>query len=274
MQEPPWCFSTVRDALAKDIVLDTLHFDGSCDPNPGGRLGFGWVLTLADTTQTSGRGEQHPAYGNTNNLGEYQGLIAGLCAYIDHSYRGPLLVIGDSQLIIGQVEGTMRAKDPTLIQQRDQAQALVARIPGGVTFRWERRDRNTAADALAGDGQSTLPPPAQRTYARTTQLATAPISAATRIAISTLNEHPAPGFKDFARLTVGGTDAFSSLKLPILIVQAGSDTITAVQAAFPDDPVRQAAALRWCLRGLAVELAIRKGQVDAILASQATKQRK
>jgi ribonuclease HI len=254
--------------------VDTLYFDGSCDPNPGGRLGFGWVLILADTTQTSGRGEQRPAHGNTNNLGEYQGLIAGLRAYLDQGSTGPLLVIGDSQLIIGQVTGTMRAKDPTLIQQRDHVRELAARIPGGITFRWERRERNTAADALASDGQSTLPPPAQRSYARTAQLATALISGATRAAISALNAHPAPGFKDFARLSVGGTDALSSLKLPILSVQADADTVAAIRAAFPDDPTRQAAALRWCLRGLAIELAIRKGEVDATLAAQAGKPHK
>ncbi len=254
--------------------MDTLHFDGSCDPNPGGRLGFGWVLILADTSQTSGRGEQRPAPGNTNNLGEYQGLIAGLSAYLEQGHRGPLLVIGDSQLIIGQVTGTMRAKDPVLMQQRDRARELTARIVGGVTFRWERRERNTAADALAGDGQSTLPAPAMRSYARGADVATVVIAAATRAAIIALNAHPAPGFKDFVRLTVGGTDALSARKLPILIVQAGADAVAAVQAAFPNDPTRQAAALRWCMRGLAVELAIRKGQVDVTLAAQSEQQRK
>ncbi len=41
-----------------------------------------------------------------------------------------------------------------------------------------------------------------------------------------------------------------------------------VEAAFPDAPTDQAAVLRWALRGLAVELAIRKGQVDGELRAK------
>ena len=143
---------------------DTLHFDGSCDPNPGGRLGFGWVLTL-DGETTTGRGEESPARSNTNNIGEYRGLIAGLRAYLESGRSGPLTVIGDSQLIIGQVTATMRAKQPQLAQLCAEARRLTQQIRGGATFEWRRRAQNSAADALASDGNSTLPPPAARTYA-------------------------------------------------------------------------------------------------------------
>jgi ribonuclease HI len=250
-----------------------VRFDGSCDPNPGGRLGYGWVLTLADGTETTGRGEQPPAPGNTNNLGEYQGLSAGLAAYIAAGRRGPLRVIGDSQLIIGQMVGAMRAKDPALARQRDHARQLAAQITGGVEFHWERRASNAVADQLAGDGKSSLPPPADRRYALGANVNISPISAATRSAIIALNANPAPGFRDFMRLTVGGADTISARGFSLLVAQAGEETVAAVRAAFPDEVTRQAAVLRWCMRGLAVELAIRKGQVDADLAAQAGRSR-
>jgi len=249
------------------MMADTLHFDGSCDPNPGGRLGFGWVLTL-DGVTTTGRGEELPARTNTNNVGEYRGLIAGLRAYLETQRPGPLLVIGDSQLIIGQVSGTMRAKQPQLVQYCAQARTLVQQVPGGVTFEWQRRAQNAAADALASDGASMLPPPHARTYADGRNRAGIPIAPTLRSVIARLNANPAPSFKEFVGLTVGGTDALSAKKLPDLLAEVGADATHAVVAAFPTDATRQAAVLRWCLRGLAVELAIRKGQVDAELAQR------
>lgn len=249
--------------------MDTLHFDGSCDPNPGGRLGFGWVLDRADGSEESGRGERLPAPGNTNNVAEYMGLCAGLESYVAAGRRGPLKVVGDSQLIIGQMLGATATKNFALVQLRDHARGLARRIPGGVSYHWQRREHNTAADALAGDGTpSSLPPPHQRTYALGANVETAPVSATVRNAIMRLNAMPAPGFKDFTRLVVGGADSFSGRQLTNLVTYAGPAAVLAVRAAFPDNEQRQAAALRWCLRGLAIELAIRKGQIDAQLAER------
>jgi hypothetical protein len=54
------------------------------------------------------------------------------------------------------------------------------------------------------------------------------------------------------------------------LVTAGA---LSVQAAVPDDTRQQAAVLRWVLRGLAGELAIRKGQANAAIAARADRTR-
>jgi ribonuclease HI len=248
--------------------MDKLTFDGSCNPNPGGVLGYGWTLLWADGRSQDGRGERPPDVSSTVNIAEYLGLINGLRAYIAAGGQGPLQVVGDSQLIIGQVTGAMKSKQPNLIRLRDEAQALIRRIPGGATLRWQRREENSAADLLArGPKESDLPTPAARTYVADVQ--TASISDDLRAAIARLNAHVSPGFSDVSRLRVGGTDALSSLRLAQLIEQAGPVAVTAIAQAFPDHLQQQAAVLRWALRGLAVEIAIRKGQVDRELAARA-----
>src|SRR5215472_7793682 len=48
-------------------AADVGQFDGSADPNPGGRMGMGWHLTMRDGTEYSGASEQAAAPGNSNN---------------------------------------------------------------------------------------------------------------------------------------------------------------------------------------------------------------
>jgi len=58
-------------------------------------------------------------------------------------------VSGDSQLVIHQVTGVWDVREPTLEEYCDEVQELVARVAGGVRFRWIRREQNRYADALA-----------------------------------------------------------------------------------------------------------------------------
>lgn len=241
---------------------DQLSFDGSCDPNPGGRLGWGWQIRWRDGHATEGQGARLPNPTNTVNVGEYQGVLTGLMAYRQASGGGPLLVQGDSQLVIYQLSGRYGVGKPHLRALHAQVQAVVAAIPGAVTFQWVRREYNRTADALAGGHALDSSPPV-RTYLA--DVATAPIAPALRSAIAALNANPGPGFGEFVRLRVGGTDALSACDLPTLRTQVASEVWATVQAAFPDQPTDQAAVLRWALRGLALELAIRKGQVAAEL---------
>jgi ribonuclease HI len=215
---------------------------------------------------TQGQEAQPPAPENTVNIAEYQGLIAGLRAYLAAGGAGPLQVQGDSQLIIYQMEGRYGVRQPTLAALHATAQALCAQIAGGVSWRWMRRSENTAADLLARGVDPAAP--SVRTLL-TPEAALGPLPPPLQAAIARLNDHPAPGFGDLARLRVGGRDALSEWTLPQLQACAGAPAAATVQAAFPDAPSTQAAVLRWALRGLALELAMQKGRVDLEIQARA-----
>jgi ribonuclease HI len=137
--------------LAND-KLDTGQFDGSADPNPGGRLGWGWHLSIGGMDLPPQGGSRPPAPQNTNNLGEYMGLISLLEDYIAQGGKGPLEVRGDSQLVIKQVLKEYKCRTPHLVPLLARVHALVRQIPGGVRFVWVRRSLNAVADAAAAGG--------------------------------------------------------------------------------------------------------------------------
>jgi hypothetical protein len=169
-------------------------------------------------------------------------------------------------LIIYQMAGRYGVRHPALIEQHAAAAELAGQIAGGVRWEWMRRSENTAADLLARGGDPASTP--TRTLLAEPALVVPP-APPLQAAISRLNAHPAPGFGDLARLRVGGRDALSEWTLAALQTRTGAPAAAAVQAAFPTAPTTQAAVLRWALRGLAVELAIQKGQIDLEIQQRA-----
>lgn len=134
-----------RVEAARKADADAWHawFDGAAEPNPGAR-GIGAVLKgpngeIAEISQAIGFG--------TNNEAEYQALIAVLeeAAHRDVHH---LIVQGDSQLVINQVDGTWGVKAPGLWALCERAQVLVRRI-GRVRLSWIPREQNREADALS-----------------------------------------------------------------------------------------------------------------------------
>lgn len=240
-------------------MRDTLRFEGSCTPNPGGRMAWSWRVIRADGGVTQGHGERAGDRGNTMNVAEYQGLLAGLHAYRAAGGRGSLLIVSTSQVIVNQVAGAWRSRG-LLAELCRVAQQLIGALPGEVTLQWSPKDM-PQVDAMPPHAtpDSTV---AERTFAPPGFL-DPPLPRPLRLAIERLNAHPAPKFSDLARLRVGGTDAYSRLALAQARERAGMAAVRRVTQAFPDDIPQQVAALRWALRGLAVELAIRKAQVDA-----------
>ena len=79
-------------------------------------------------------------------------------------------------------------------------------------------------------------------------------------------------FSDFAHLR-SGRDSWSACKLPGLQVQAGQD-ISQKLSCYHLDEADQAAALRWFLRGLTLELAVRKVRTDLEIREKATRHKK
>lgn len=129
------------------------YFDGACEPTNPGNTCVGAVLYYqGEIVQTVSK-----SFGwGTNNTAEYQGLIELLDMARARSAQ-ELIVCGDSQLVIRQMEGQWRVKDSRLKQLHAQAQALVEKIPGGVRFAWVRREYNTVADGLSKGVEPTGP---------------------------------------------------------------------------------------------------------------------
>lgn len=125
-------------------------FDGSARPNPG-RCGLGGVLTgpAGQRIELSLDG----GHGNSSEA-EYRALIAVLRAALEHDAHA-LLIAGDSQVVIDDVNGPDCAGAPALQLYREQARALLARLPGA-TLRWIPRHKNLEADALS---QRAVPQP-------------------------------------------------------------------------------------------------------------------
>ena len=83
----------------------------------------------------------------TNNQAEYEALVIGLGVL--HELRAPrVFVLGDSELVINQLNGTFRCMSCTLAPYHMVASYLAESFDG-ITFSHVSRDRNTIADELA-----------------------------------------------------------------------------------------------------------------------------
>ena len=83
----------------------------------------------------------------TNNQAKYESLVIGLGVL--HELRAPcVFVLGDSELVINQLNGTFRCMSCTLASYHMVASYLAGSFDG-ITFSHVSRDRNTIADELA-----------------------------------------------------------------------------------------------------------------------------
>lgn len=122
----------------------TINFDGGSRGNPG-PAGIGVVLAAEDGIPLVTLGK---FIGNaTNNTAEYMALILGLR---EAQKLGAVKIVirGDSELVIKQMRGEYRVKNPALKQLFDQAQTLVNRFESA-EFEHNLRHHNSLADRLA-----------------------------------------------------------------------------------------------------------------------------
>lgn len=83
----------------------------------------------------------------TNNEAEYAALMAVLDAAVEAKVQD-LIVYGDSQLVIKQVNGEWLINAKGLVPMCKTVQRLMAQIPN-VSLAWIPREENTEADALS-----------------------------------------------------------------------------------------------------------------------------
>jgi probable phosphoglycerate mutase len=121
--------------------------DGGARGNPG-PAGYGAVVRDAATGEVLA--ERKAGLGRTtNNVAEYEGLIAGLAA-AKAVGASSVDVRMDSKLVVEQMSGRWQIRHPPLQTLAARAAALVADI-GPVTYEWIPRADNTHADRLANE---------------------------------------------------------------------------------------------------------------------------
>lgn len=121
--------------------------DGGSRGNPG-PAGYGAVVR--DVTTGEPLAERAEAIGReTNNVAEYRGLIAGLTAAAEVGAT-QVDVRLDSKLLVEQMSGRWKVKNPAMQVLARQAMALV-RDFDAVRFTWVPRAQNGHADRLANE---------------------------------------------------------------------------------------------------------------------------
>ena len=123
-----------------------LFTDGGARGNPG-PAAAAYVLEAEDGTILAAHGE---AIGTaTNNVAEYRALVAGLAKALELGVD-ELDVVSDSELLVKQMRGEYRIKNPALIDLSLEA-ARLARQLGAVRYRAVRRAENELADRLVNE---------------------------------------------------------------------------------------------------------------------------
>jgi ribonuclease HI len=127
-------------------VKARLYTDGGARGNPG-PAAYGFVLESEDGTVLAAEGE---AIGvATNNVAEYNGLIAGLRRALE-LHVPAVEVVSDSELMVKQMRGEYRVKNEALRGLFLEA-AQLAREIGDVQYRHVKRAHNELADRLVND---------------------------------------------------------------------------------------------------------------------------
>jgi ribonuclease HI len=122
----------------------TAYIDGGSRGNPG-PAGYGVQIVGGDGAVIT---ELHGSLAHTtNNVAEYNGLLAALAWAVDHGLTS-IHIRSDSERLVKQLRGEYRVKNPGLQPLYQDACTLIGRI-GRVTFEHIRRELNKEADRLA-----------------------------------------------------------------------------------------------------------------------------
>lgn len=130
------------------------YFDGLCQPrNPGGTAAWGFAIYYPQGTKYTQYGVVGDGSSMSNNVAEYAGLCA-LFSYLDSQTSSdpadaPVLIRGDSQLVIRQMQGAWRAKGGLYYSYYQRAAQLKNQSQRQYTFQWVPREQNAEADALS-----------------------------------------------------------------------------------------------------------------------------
>ena len=122
------------------------HSDGGARGNPG-PAGYGVVIQDESGRKVAALSEYLGH--QTNNVAEYQGLIAALEYALQHGPKA-LKVISDSELLVRQIKGIYKVKNPTLQDLHARAKELIRQLDW-FSIGHALREHNQEADRLANE---------------------------------------------------------------------------------------------------------------------------
>lgn len=134
------------------MALVRIFTDGGSRSNPG-QAGIGVVIehdgvVVAELSKTIGIA--------TNNVAEYQALITALEYVSEKNLRScPIRIFLDSKLVVEQVQGNWKVKEPSLKSFVLRAQELVAQC-SDIALAHIPREQNSHADALVNKALDAL----------------------------------------------------------------------------------------------------------------------
>ncbi len=120
------------------------HIDGGARGNPG-PAGYGVVIKDQSGRKVAALSEYLGH--QTNNFAEYQGLIAALEYALAHGPK-TLKVISDSELLVRQIKGIYKVKNPVLKDLHARAKELISQL-NWFSIDHALREHNRQADELA-----------------------------------------------------------------------------------------------------------------------------
>ncbi len=133
-----------------------VYIDGASRGNPG-EAGIGILMKTGDgDTIFSAAGY---AGKMTNNQAEYNALIAALTklkkSHQTHSGQSNttlITIFSDSELVVKQLNGQYKVKEPELKKLHEIVRKLMGEISAKIEFKHIRREQNREADRLANAG--------------------------------------------------------------------------------------------------------------------------
>lgn len=136
--------------MGRSLIIEA---DGGSRGNPG-VAGYGALVR--DAQDRSLLAERAAPLGKaSNNVAEYQGLIAGLHAAEAIDAGADIEVRMDSRLVVEQMAGRWKIKHEDMRRLAGEAQDVVRRLRaagGSIEWTWIPRAQNKAADKLSNDG--------------------------------------------------------------------------------------------------------------------------
>ncbi|MDI9616227.1 MAG: ribonuclease HI [Methanothrix sp.] len=126
----------------------TVFFDGLCSPkNPGGVAAYGYLVYRNGELIHKGWGVVGEGMGMTNNVAEYEALLAAIRWIRANAPQDRVVFKGDSRLVVKQMRGEWMVRSETSRRYVPLIKSMLEGIDH--EFVWVPREANAEADALS-----------------------------------------------------------------------------------------------------------------------------